>query len=70
MTVIAQDDHLTAGAWAACVIMYLNGILAMLAHKHTLVSIWLASVLVYRSVSVTFRGYFLLNSLSYNLGIS
>ena len=22
MTVIAQDDHLTAGAWAACVLTY------------------------------------------------
>ena len=30
MTVISQDDHLTAGAWAACVLTSLSPIVAVL----------------------------------------
>ena len=34
MTVISQDDHLTAGAWAACVLTSLSPIAAVTCFPH------------------------------------
>ena len=41
MTVIAQDDHLTAGAWAACAFKLVRRLRILARYSH-LVAIFLA----------------------------